>query len=291
MSTFASSSVRSAARGQDARHGGQAARVVGREPVGEEGVDPGVGRRLPAALDVHRPLDRPDRRQPELLDARPRTARAASAWSPGHGGRPRVEQTSERNRRGSASTAARETRPPNECPTQVHRPAATRLGHRDHVVGERLEVVRRRVVGARATRTGRAGRAPPTGCPAAASGASTAMKSSLEPVNPARAATGAAGRRGRPADERGEARHAGCQTGRPHARGQVEEGRRAHPAQNTGGVTARRTPGHNGAVTRTIAVANQKGGVAKTTTVASLGAALAEQGRRCSSSTSTRSPA
>src|SRR5436190_22035395 len=33
-------------------------------------------------------------------------------------------------------------------------------------------------------------------------------------------------------------------------------------------------------MTRVISVANQKGGVAKTTTVASLGAAFAEQGRR-----------
>lgn len=36
--------------------------------------------------------------------------------------------------------------------------------------------------------------------------------------------------------------------------------------------------------TRVLAVANQKGGVAKTTTVASLGAAMVEKGRRgCSS--------
>ncbi|MDT5237855.1 MAG: chromosome partitioning protein, partial [Mycobacterium sp.] len=33
-------------------------------------------------------------------------------------------------------------------------------------------------------------------------------------------------------------------------------------------------------MTRVLAVANQKGGVAKTTTVASLGAAMAEKGRR-----------
>ena len=45
------------------------------------------------------------------------------------------------------------------------------------------------------------------------------------------------------------------------------------------------------AVSRTIAVANQKGGVAKTTTVASLGSALAERATRCCWSTSTRSPA
>jgi chromosome partitioning protein len=37
---------------------------------------------------------------------------------------------------------------------------------------------------------------------------------------------------------------------------------------------------HNDRVTRTIAVANQKGGVAKTTTVATLGVALFEQGQR-----------
>jgi chromosome partitioning protein len=38
------------------------------------------------------------------------------------------------------------------------------------------------------------------------------------------------------------------------------------------------TPAPNGA--RVIALANQKGGVAKTTSVASLGAAFVEQGRR-----------
>ena len=47
-----------------------------------------------------------------------------------------------------------------------------------------------------------------------------------------------------------------------------------------GGATGRSGVRHNGRVPRTMAVANQKGGVAKTTTVATLGAALAERGQR-----------
>ena len=47
-----------------------------------------------------------------------------------------------------------------------------------------------------------------------------------------------------------------------------------------GGVSPRRAPEAAVRTARTVAVANQKGGVAKTTTVASLGAALAEAGKR-----------
>ena len=48
----------------------------------------------------------------------------------------------------------------------------------------------------------------------------------------------------------------------------------------TSGSTAARAHARMDSVTRVLAVANQKGGVAKTTTVASLGAAMVEKGRR-----------
>ena len=53
----------------------------------------------------------------------------------------------------------------------------------------------------------------------------------------------------------------------------------SHPRLCRTPLTVVRMLGWNG-VTRVLAVANQKGGVAKTTTVASLGAAMAEEGRR-----------
>ena len=110
------------------------------------------------------------------------------------------------------------------------------------------------------------------------------MKSSLLPVKPgtrrtrspvaARSRTGAQGRE-----------RAACGDHRlvPHAVWQMQERRGAHPGHNRPGPSPPGGRHHSAAgspVTITLAVANQKGGVAKTTTVASLGAALVEMGQR-----------
>ena len=54
---------------------------------------------------------------------------------------------------------------------------------------------------------------------------------------------------------------------------------RSRPSDQPAASTTAAPPDHRGSAT-TIAFANQKGGVAKTTSVASIGAGLAEQGRR-----------
>src|SRR6266498_3392252 len=69
------------------------------------------------------------------------------------------------------------------------------------------------------------------------------------------------------ADHRGSSRHVEVNTAMGSRRADRDTGGRSKVRQN-------------GRVPRTLAVANQKGGVAKTTTVATLGAALAELGQR-----------
>jgi chromosome partitioning protein len=65
-----------------------------------------------------------------------------------------------------------------------------------------------------------------------------------------------------------------------HTFGEGDERRRTHERQNTDQHTRFPLLPPEGTVSRIIAVANQKGGVAKTTTVASLGGALTELGRK-----------
>ena len=190
---------------------------------------------------------------------------------------------SERSADGSASAAARATRPPKEWPTQVHRCTEVVRATASTSSASDLDVVRRRVAVPRRLELS----AQVDGRDRVAGGGDRRQHGDEVLLRPGEAGheqdRGPVVPGGRGGDQRGELDRARLGTrvlptpGGSSRKGGVLTRAERYPSARD---RVRGWAGTMAAVSRTIAVANQKGGVAKTTTVASLGSALAEQGRK-----------